>query len=420
MRTVDCVIIGGGSAAMSCAMSAAKFGVKEILIIERNPDLGGILNQCIHNGFGLQIFKKECTGPEYAELLKDLMKKYPIEVKLNTTVMEVTEDKCLTYMNETEGIVKIQAKAIVLASGCLERNRGMISIPGSRCNNVMSAGTAQRYLNIDGYMVGKRVFILGSGDIGLIMARRMTLEGAKVIGVAELMPYSNGLSRNIVQCLEDYDIPLYLSTTVTNIIGSPRLEKIELSKVDENLKPIKGSEWTEEVDCLLLSVGLLPEITLLDKINVEKDPKTRSVIVNECNEMSIPGFFACGNALQVHDLVDFVSLEGQNCGKQVARFLNDEIVECDSFDVVNGNNVSYVVPQKIRLENIDSDCKFSLRVRKPMKNCKLVIKTEDKVLKEVKKRVMIPAEMETINLEKSMLSEVKNTLIFEVEEANDK
>ena len=416
MRQVDCLIIGGGSAAMSCAISASKFGVKDILMIEKDSNLGGILNQCIHNGFGLQIFKKECTGPEYAELLKEMMKKYPIDIKLESTVVEVSEDKRVTYINEKEGMVQVKAKSIVLASGCLERNRGMISIPGSRCNNVMSAGTAQRYLNIDGYMVGKKVFILGSGDIGLIMARRMTLEGAHVLGVAELMPYSNGLSRNIVQCLEDFNIPLYLSTTVTNIIGSPKLEKIQLSKVDENLNPIPGSEWEEEVDCLLLSVGLIPEITLLDKLDVERDSKTKSVIVNESNEMSIPGFFACGNALQVHDLVDFVSLEGQNCGKQVARYLHGEIIESDFFEVINGNNVSYVVPQKIRLENVDSDCKFSLRVRKPMKNCIMRIKTDNEILKEVKKRVMLPAEMETINLEKSMLSNVNQQLIFEVEE----
>lgn len=416
MKKVNCVIIGGGSAAMSCAMSAAKYGVQDILMIERGDDLGGILNQCIHNGFGLHIFKKECTGPEYAERLMEQMKKYQIDVKLNTTVTEITEDKHLTYVNTEEGVVEIEAQTIVLASGCLERNRGMISIPGDRCVGVMSAGTAQRYLNIDGYMVGKKVFILGSGDIGLIMARRMTLEGAEVLGVAELMPYSNGLSRNIVQCLEDFDIPLHLSTTVTKIIGNKRLEKIQLSKVDENLKPIPGSEWEVDVDCLLLSIGLVPEITLFNQLNVETDPRTKSVVVNECNEMSIPGFFACGNALQVHDLVDYVSLEAENTGKQVARYIHGEIQEADSFDVKNGNQVSYVIPQKIRIQNIDSDCKFSFRVRKPMKNCILRIKDNDQILKEVKKRVMLPAEMETINLEKSMLEKVQHSLVFEVVE----
>lgn len=416
MRKVDCVIIGGGSAAMSCAISASRYGVKEILMIERNEDLGGILNQCIHSGFGLHLLKKECTGPEYAELFMEMMKKYKIDIKLNSTVINIKENKHLTYVNEKEGIVEVEAKAIVLASGCLERSRGMISIPGDRCSGVMSAGLAQRYLNIDGYMVGKKVFILGSGDIGLIMARRMTLEGAQVLGVAELMPYSNGLSRNIVQCLEDFDIPLYLSTTVTKIIGSSRLEKIQLSKVDENLKPIAGSEWEEEVDCLLLSIGLIPEITLFDKLNVEKDPRTKSVVVNECNEMTISGFFACGNALQVHDLVDHVSLEAEKTGKQVARYINGEIMDDIGFDVMNGNQVSYVIPQKVRMKNVESDCRFSFRVRKPMKDCILRIKTDNQVLKEERKRVMLPAEMEIIDLEKTMLEKVQNSLIFEVEE----
>lgn len=412
----DCVIIGGGSAALSCAMSAAKYGVKDILIIERDSDLGGILNQCIHNGFGLQIFKKECTGPEYAELLMEDLKKYHIDIKLETTVTHISEDKRVTYVNDHEGVVEITANSVVLASGCLERSRGAISIPGDRCSNVMSAGTAQRYLNIDGYLCGKKIFILGSGDIGLIMARRMTLEGATVLGVAEIMPYSNGLSRNIVQCLEDFDIPLYLSTTVTKIIGHPKLEKIELSKVDENLKPIKGSEWQEEVDCLLLSVGLIPEITLLDQMKIEKDARTKSVVVNECNETSISGLFACGNALQVHDLVDYVSMEGEYVGKQVARYLNHEIHPSDSFDVKASHNISYVIPQKVRIENVDEGCKFSFRVKKPMKNCLLRIKADDQVLKEIKKRVVLPAEMETINIEKTMLEQVQKSLIFEMEE----
>lgn len=417
MRKVDCIIIGGGSAGMSCAISAAKYGVKEILIIERDHYLGGILNQCIHNGFGLHIFKKECCGPEYAEMLAEDMKKYHIEVRLDSTVTSITQDKRVTYVNDKEGVVEIQAKAVVLASGCLERSRGAISIPGDRCSGVMTAGTAQRYLNIDGYMCGKKVFILGSGDIGLIMARRMTLEGAQVVGVAELMPYSNGLSRNIVQCLEDFNIPLYLSTTVTKIIGHSRLERIELCKVDENLKPIPESAWSVDVDTLLLSVGLIPEVTLFDSLPIQRDPKTKSVRVNESLEMSLPGFFACGNALQVHDLVDFVSLEAEAVGKQVARYVNNEIKEdAPSFEVKALNQIGYVIPQCIRIQNVESDCKFSFRVKKPLRNCILRIKTENKVLKEVKKRVMLPAEMETINLEKKMLMEVDESLMFEVEE----
>lgn len=417
MRVIDCIIIGGGSAAISCAMSARKFGVESVCIIERDKQLGGILNQCIHNGFGLQIFKKECSGPQYAELMCQELKNYSIEVMLETTVLSVSEDKRVTIINKRNGVEEIQAKSIVLASGCMERSRGAISIPGDRCSGVFTAGTAQRFLNIDGYLCGKKVFILGSGDIGLIMARRMTLEGAQVLGVAEIQPYSNGLSRNIVQCLDDFNIPLYLSTTVTNIIGKNRLEKIELSKVDENLKPIPQTQWEVECDCLLLSVGLLPEITLLTKLPVEMDSRTKSVKVNESFEMTLPGFFACGNALQVHDLVDFVSMEGTSVGKQVARYLSDEINEtAERKLILPGENISYVIPQYIRIDNVDSDCKFSFRVRKPMKKAVLRIIKDGQCIKEVKKRVALPAEMEILNLEKKDLEGVQESLIFEMRE----
>ncbi len=415
MRKVDCVIVGGGSAGMSCAVAIARFGIKDILMIEREKELGGILNQCIHHGFGLHIYKKECTGPEFAQLLIESVKKYHIDIKLDTTVINITEGKKVTYVNEDEGVVEMQAKAIVMACGCMERSRGMISIPGDRCGNVLTAGTAQRYLNIDGYMCGKRVFILGSGDIGLIMARRMTLEGAKVLGVAEIMPYSNGLSRNIVQCLEDFNIPLYLNTTVTRIIGHPRLERIELSSVDENLRPIKDSEWSVAVDCLLLSIGLLPDTSLLNKLNVERDPQTRSVAVNEAFEMSLSGFFACGNVLQVHDLVDDVYLEAEVCGREVARYLHDGFVDEEMVHVCAGENVAHVVPQRLRKENMQDDCRFSFRVKKPMRDCILRIRSGENILREVKKRVMLPAEMEKLDLEKSMLMGAKD-LVFEVKE----
>ena len=415
MRKVDCVIVGGGSAGMSCAVAIARFGIKDILMIEREKELGGILNQCIHHGFGLHIYKKECTGPEFAQLLIESVKKYHIDIKLDTTVINITEGKKVTYVNEDEGVVEVQAKAIVMACGCMERSRGMISSPGDRCGNVLTAGTAQRYLNIDGYMCGKRVFILGSGDIGLIMARRMTLEGAKVLGVAEIMPYSNGLSRNIVQCLEDFNIPLYLNTTVTRIIGHPRLERIELSSVDENLRPIKDSEWSVAVDCLLLSIGLLPDTSLLNKLNVERDPQTRSVAVNEAFEMSLSGFFACGNVLQVHDLVDDVYLEAEVCGREVARYLHDGFVDEEMVHVCAGENVAHVVPQRLRKENMQDDCRFSFRVKKPMRDCILRIRSGENILREVKKRVMLPAEMEKLDLEKSMLMGAKD-LVFEVKE----
>lgn len=418
MKQVDCCIIGGGSAAISCAIAARKFGVARVCIIEREKELGGILNQCIHNGFGLHIFKKECSGPEYAELLKEELAQYNVEVYLQTTVISIGVDKTVQAVNAQKGVISLQAKTIVLASGCMERSRGAISIPGSRCAGVFSAGTAQKYLNIDGYLCGKKVFILGSGDIGLIMARRMTLEGAQVLGVAEIQPYSNGLSRNIVQCLEDFHIPLYLSTTVTKIIGDKRIEKIELSQVDEHFKPIEGSQRLLDVDCLLLSVGLIPEITLLSRLPIEKDPKTRSVIVNECNEMSLEGFFACGNALQVHDLVDYVSMEGEFTGRQVARYLQEGFVTCEARKVEAGENIGYVVPQRLRMENIHSDCKFSFRVKKPMKSSVLRILLDGECVKEIKKRYALPAEMETINLEKQLIDKEWKTLSFEMRESS--
>lgn len=416
MKTVDCCIIGGGSAAISCATSAASYGVQNILMIERDDCLGGILNQCIHNGFGLQIFKKECTGPEFAELLISELERYHIDIKCKTTVTKISEDKIVTYVNDKEGLVQVQAKTIVLASGCLERSRGAISIPGDRCSGILTAGSAQRYLNIEGYLCGKRIFILGSGDIGLIMARRMSLEGANVIGVAELLPYSNGLSRNIVQCLEDFDIPLYLSTTVTKTIGNPTLEKIELSKVDQDGHPIVGTQWEEEVDCLLLSVGLLPEITLLESLPIERDPKTKSVKVNECNETTLPGFFACGNALQVHDLVDYVALEGEITGKHIANYLTGTIIEEEAKQVEPKEGISYVVPQYLRMNNIETGTKFFYRVNKPMRDCILTISSNGKVLKKIRKRVALPAEMETIYLEKSMLILAEGSLEFEMRE----
>lgn len=416
MKQVDCCIIGGGSAAISCAISARKFGVQNICIIEREAELGGILNQCIHNGFGLHIFKKECSGPEYAELLIEELKKYNIEILLSTSVMKVGVDKHIQAINAQMGVVDIQAKSVVLASGCMERSRGAIAIPGSRCSGVFSAGTAQKYLNMEGYLCGKKVFILGSGDIGLIMARRMTLEGAKVLGVAEIQPYSNGLSRNIVQCLDDFNIPLYLSTTVTKIMGDKRIEKIELSQVDEHFQVIEGSQREVEVDCLLLSVGLIPEITLYSHLPLEKDPKTRSLIVNECNETTLSGFFACGNALQVHDLVDYVSLEGEATGRHVAAYLQEGFVSCKPRKVQAGKGISYVVPQRLRVENIQSDCKFSFRVKKPMKKCVLRIYQDDQCIKEVKKRYALPAEMETMNLEKKLFEGNWQTLTFEMEE----
>lgn len=398
MKTCDCLIVGGGSAALACALSLYQQGIHDVIIVERDAFLGGVLNQCIHNGFGLQVFKAELTGPQYAQRYIDLLKRISITVYSQATVLSLDENKKAVILSKKEGYIELQAKAVVMASGCRERSRGSISIPGDRCCGIMSAGTAQHYLNLDGYLPGKNVFILGSGDIGLIMARRMTLEGAVVHGVAEIMPYSNGLKRNIVQCLNDFDIPLYLSTTVVKTIGKQRLEKIVLAKVDEHLKPIPGTEWEVEVDCLLLSIGLIPELRLLDDLPIKRDPSTKSVCVNESYETNLPGFFVCGNALHVHDLVDFVSREAEQCGHFVARYLTNQLHEGASIDCTALNNVAALVPQCIRLENIDQEVEFTFRVRKPMKNCELVILKNGEELKRIRKRVVLPAEMEMVRL----------------------
>lgn len=415
MRMVDCCIIGGGSAAIACAISASQQGIENILIIEREKELGGILNQCIHNGFGLHVLKKECTGPEYAQIMIDRLKEHKIEILTSTNVMNINEDKTIDAVNES-GVLKIQAESIVLAGGCYERNRGAIAISGDRCSGIFCAGTAQKYLNMEGYLCGKKVFILGSGDIGLIMARRLTLEGATVLGVAEIMPYSNGLKRNIVQCLEDFNIPLYLSTTVHRVMGKKRLEKIELIQVDENRQPIMGSEWEVEADCLLLSVGLLPETSLFDNLGLEKDLRTKSFAVDEMYQCSKEGFFICGNALQVHDLVDYVSIEGEACGKHVAGYLKNKSFKKEKVNVTAGNEISYVVPQYLHCD-VGEDVRFTMRVKQPLKNKVIAVLKDGQLIHEVKKAVLLPSEMEAIVLKKELLGHIEENLQFEVRDA---
>ncbi len=406
----DLVIIGGGSAGLASAISAYKNGTKSIVIIEKDKYLGGILNQCIHNGFGLHTFKEELTGPEYASRYVRIVEEYNIECKLNTMVLEITND-LKVHISNSEGYKVIQAKAIICSTGCSERTRGNIATPGSRPQGVLTAGLAQRYLNIDGYLVGKKVFILGSGDIGLIMARRMVLEGAKVLGVAEIMPYSNGLNRNIVQCLEDYNIPLYLHHTVRKIIGKDKIEKIIVSPVDDNLNFIEGKDLEFEVDTLLLSVGLIPSNPLLEAIGVKINPKTKGPVVDANYQTSIPGIFACGNSLHVHDLVDFVSNEGDKTGKKASEYIKNHFAFCKDIEVESGQNINYVLPQYLNIQDEIIELKF--RVKEPISSCNIVIKNNNKIVKKIKKQYMLPAEMTNIKINTSGFTMGKLTVEVE-------
>ncbi|NLT01507.1 MAG: FAD-dependent oxidoreductase [Acholeplasmataceae bacterium] len=406
----DLVIIGGGSAGLAAAISAYDQGIRQIIILEKDPYLGGILLQCIHNGFGLHQFKTEMSGPEYAEKFIDEVKARKIEYKTTAMVLKITPDLEVHYSNADDGYQIIKAKAIICATGCSERTRGAISIPGDRVSGVMTAGQAQRYINIEGYMVGKKVFILGSGDIGLIMARRMVLEGAEVLGVAELMPYSNGLNRNIVQCLQDYHIPLYLHHTVKKIIGKERIEKIILGEVDDQFQFIPGHEKEFTIDTLLLSVGLIPSNPLLENIGVAIHPKTKGPIVDESLQTSIPGIFACGNGLHVHDLVDFVSGEASRAGIFASRYIKGELKEEQKIlELETKNGISYIMPSKINLNHVDKVL-LSYRVAKPYTNVFLKVSLNGKEIKKIKKLYLLPAEMESLELTKDNLEAGKLTL----------
>lgn len=403
MKTYDLIIIGGGSAGMASALGAYFENIRNILILEKDAYLGGILNQCIHNGFGLHTFKEELTGPEYASRFIEMINKCNFEnndsiiCKLNTMVLDITDDLIVTYSNDKEGIVIAKGKAIVMATGCSERTRGNIAIPGSRPAGILTAGLAQRYLNIDGYLVGKNIFILGSGDIGLIMARRMTLEGAKVLGVCELMPYSNGLNRNIVQCLNDYDIPLYLSHTVKKIIGKDRLEKIVIAKVDDKFDFIEGTELEFAVDTLLLSVGLIPSNPLLNQLQTKFDAKTKGPVVDSNYQTSTKGIFACGNSLHVHDLVDYVSEEGKLAGIKAARYIKNLLSEEEKIDLLPGNGLNYLLPSTFYVNSGEVILKF--RVKKPYGKSQIIIKNDNEVIKKINKLYLLPAEMQTITID---------------------
>ena len=406
MQHYDVVVLGAGPAGLGAAVEAHKNGARNVLVLERDRELGGILQQCIHNGFGLHFFSEDLTGPEYAERFIDELKELGIEFRLNTMVLELTEDKVVKAINTTEGYLEIPARAVVLAMGCRERTRGAIAIPGYRPAGVFNAGTAQRFLNMEGYMVGKRVVILGSGDIGLIMARRMTLEGAEVLAVAEIMPHSGGLTRNIVQCLEDYDIPLYLKHTVVDVQGRDRVTGVTIAEVDDRTQPIMGTEKHYDCDTLLLSVGLIPENELSRGAGVKIDPATNGPVVNEAMETSIEGIFACGNVVHVHDLADWVTEESQRAGKYAARYVQEQLVEeGKTFETRPGNGIGYIVPHYVRVSNLDEQLPLYMRVREVFEGKRLVVKADGEVIKRVKRRHMAPGEMEIVKIDSDKLRE---------------
>lgn len=407
MKSYDIVIVGGGPAGLAAAASAKENGIDSILILERDKELGGILNQCIHNGFGLHTFKEELTGPEYAGRFIQKVKDLGIEYMLNTMVMDISEDKVVTAMNRSEGMFEIQAKAVILAMGCRERPRGALNIPGYRPAGIFSAGTAQRLVNMEGYLPGREVVILGSGDIGLIMARRMALEGAKVKVVAELMPYSGGLKRNIVQCLDDFGIPLKLSHTVVDIDGKERVKGITLAQVDERSKPIPGTEEYIPCDTLLLSCGLIPENELSNGLGIDMERVTNGPVVNESLETSMEGVFACGNVLHVHDLVDFVSEEAAMAGKNAVRYIKGETVSegAGRIDLVPEDGVRYTVPKYIRPENMADTLTVRFRVGGVVKNCYISTYFDGERVMKRKRPVVAPGEMEEVKITKAKLAE---------------
>lgn len=412
VENYDIVIIGGGPAGLAAAASAKENGVDSVLVLERDHELGGILNQCIHNGFGLHTFKEELTGPEYASRFIEKVTNLGIEFRLDTMVMNISTDtaanKVITAMSSKDGMYQVVAKAVILAMGCRERSRGALNIPGYRPAGVFSAGTAQRFVNMEGYMPGREVVILGSGDIGLIMARRMTLEGAKVKVVAEIMPFSGGLKRNIVQCLDDYGIPLKLSYTVVDIEGKERVEAVTIAKVDEKMKPIPGTEERYTCDTLLLSVGLIPENELSQDLGVELSRVTKGAVVKESLETNVPGVFACGNVLHVHDLVDYVSEEAATAGKNAAKYVREGQVykaSVKGIPVITTDGVTYSVPSSINVDNMDEKITLRMRVNNVYKKSKLCMYFDDKLVKSRKRPVMAPGEMENMVLTKQELLE---------------
>lgn len=411
-KEYDIVVIGAGPAGLAAAIEARKNSVKRILLVERAKELGGILQQCIHNGFGLHIFKEELTGPEYAERFIKELEELGIEFRLDTMVLNIDSHKDITMINTKDGLSVINAKAVILAMGCRERPRGALNIPGTRPSGIFTAGTAQRFVNIEGYMVGRKIVILGSGDIGMIMARRLMLEGAEVKAVLEILPYSSGLIRNKVQCLDDFGIPLLFNHTVTEIKGSERVEGIAYCEVDNNRRIIPETRKYMECDTLLLSVGLIPENELSKCAGIKLDPVTGGPIVDESMETSIEGIFACGNALQVHDLVDYVTEESRKAGRNAAKYVKGLIKSSEAFiDVKAGVGIRYIVPQKVSLGNMEDKLELFMRVDNIYKEKKLIVKLDGEKVKSVYRKRLTPGEMEHIILDSKLVREKTKALI---------